>query len=141
MYFVIYLSLGFWRRILEKYILFRNENIFLRLASILVVICKPKIFLKAWHPDLCGSIGSICVQIFLLETSCHFKLVSPNCVQVVRLWMKSHIKKKKIPGNNYWLKWPVSCIYFFFTTVSFFSLKTPENDRPTDLFAVLFRLS
>ena len=39
MYFVIYLSLGFWRRILEKYILFQNENIFLRLASILVVIC------------------------------------------------------------------------------------------------------
>ena len=46
--------------------------------NILVIICKPKIFLKAWHPDLCGFHWFLCVQIFWVEVSHCFKLVSSD---------------------------------------------------------------
>ena len=62
-------------------------------TSTLVIICKPKIFLKAWHPS--WSLGShwfICVQIFWAEASHHFKLVSSNYVICYYVNERSHLK-------------------------------------------------
>ena len=63
------------------------------MESILVSICQPKIFLKAWPPDLCGSHWFLCVQIVRVETIRCFKLVSSNSVICYYMNERSHLKK------------------------------------------------
>ena len=63
------------------------------MESILVSICQPKIFLKAWPPDLCGSHWFLCVQLVRVETIHCFKLVSSNSVICYYMNERTHLKK------------------------------------------------
>ena len=86
-------------------------------TSTLVIICKPKIFLKAWHPSwslrftlvpLCSDFLSRSKPSF--QTS-FFKL----CYLLLCEWkITLENKYKKIPAKNEWLKEPTSCMYFVF---------------------------
>ena len=83
---------GHWKPSGKAYYL-SEQKYTLEKTSILVIICKPNIFLKAWHPDLCGSHWFICVQIFWVEASYHFKLVSSNSLICYYMNERSHLTK------------------------------------------------
>lgn len=77
----------------EKDILYQNKTYIVEIASTLVTICQPKIFLKAWPPDLCSSHWFLCVQIFWVEKRPHVKLVSSNSIICYFMNERSHLKK------------------------------------------------
>ena len=84
--------------------------------------------LRAWHPNHCSSHWFLCIQIFRVETSHHFKLVSSYSVICCYMNERSNLKKKiRIFLQKVLTQWAHKLHVLCLLIVSFSSLKKPEQ--------------